>query len=214
MFDPQCYYDSCRRLTLGQEKLEAMITMTKATEKKMFRRPARVALVAAAMVAALAVTAGAAQLEAVQQFFATVFVTVNTEDGVLAGLAIPTLAVEEREGRTILILDEGETDITDALARDGEYRLEGDGYEIRVDREGVAHLKAYGPEGDLLVSFSTESGAKDSEVVYQVTTEDDAEQKVGIYSVSEETAGSVEVTGGEGEVWNYQMEDGQLIPQP
>lgn len=122
MFDPQCYYDSCRRLTLGQEKLEAMITMTKATEKKMFRRPARVALVAAAMVAALAVTAGAAQLEAVQQFFATVFVTVNTED--------------------------------------------------------------------------------------------DAEQKVGIYSVSEETAGSVEITGGEGEVWNYQMEDGQLIPQP
>ena len=102
MFDPRSYREACDRMTLDAEKIEEMIAMTENTSKKTVRRPARVALLAAAVVAALGITASAAELPAVQEFFATIFVTVAS-DG--AGLNLPSVAVEEREGRSILLVD-------------------------------------------------------------------------------------------------------------
>ena len=102
MFDPRSYHEACDRMTLSAEKIEEMIAMTENTSKKTVRRPARVALLAAAVVAALGITASAAELPAVQEFFATIFVTVAS-DG--AGLNLPSVAVEEREGRSILLVD-------------------------------------------------------------------------------------------------------------
>ena len=111
MFDPRSYHEACDRMTLSAEKIEEMIAMTENTNKKTVRRPARVALLAAALVAALGITASAAELPAVQEFFATIMVTV-TSDSVAAGLKMPDVAMEEREGRSILVVDGEETDVT------------------------------------------------------------------------------------------------------
>lgn len=214
MFGVREYQKACDRLTLGAETLEEMIEMTENQNKKPMGRPVRVVMVAAALVAALAITAGAAELPIVQQFFATVFVTVKTDDGILAGLAIPSMAVEEREGRTVLLLDEEEIDVTDALAQDGKYLYRGEGYEVQVDADGVAQLIAYDNNGDVVVTFSTEKGAKDEKVLYNVVAEGDGEEKVGVYEVTTGESGSVEITDAEGETRSYQMKDGKLVLGP
>ncbi len=104
MFDQKSYCEACDRLTLSTEKTEEMIAMTENMNKKTVRRPVRVALVAAAVAAALGITASAAELPAVKEFFATIFVTVAV-DGDAAGLNLPNVAMEERDGRSILIID-------------------------------------------------------------------------------------------------------------
>lgn len=176
MFDRSSYCNACARMTLGADKIEEMISMTENQEKKALRFPKRAALVAAALAGALCVTAAAAEVPAVQEFFATVFVTVSTKDGVAAGLNIPSVSVEEREGRSILIVDGEETDVTDALAKDGKYLYEGDGFEVEVDEHGAAIITAYGVDGTV-VSYSTQT-PEGQDVVYTVTSEDENGQPI------------------------------------
>lgn len=215
MFDRRLYCDACDRLCLSADKIEEMIMMTENTGKKTVRRPARVMLVAAALAAALGITASAASIPAVQEFFATVFVTVSTTDGSFGDLAVPSMAVERREGRTLLILDREEIDVTDALARDGEYIYEGEGYEVHVDADGVAVLTAHSDDGENVLSFSTGPNAGDGPVSYNVMTEGDVSPEVqtGLYNVVTDDAGSVEVIDGEGQVYSYTMKDGELVPE-
>lgn len=137
----------------------------------MGRRPMRVAMLTAAVVAALGITASAAEIPAVKEFFATIFVTVTSDD---ASLNLPSVAVEEREGRSILIVDGEETDVTDALAREGGYLYEGDGFQVAVDENGVAVVTSYGDDGTT-VSWSTEGGATQDGAVYTVTADDEDE---------------------------------------
>lgn len=174
MFDPNSYCNACAKMTLGADKIEEMIVMTENQEKEARRFPKRAALVAAALAAALCITAAAAEVPAVQEFFATVFVTISTKGGVAAGLNIPSVAVEEREGRSILIVDGEETDVTDALAREGGYLYEGDGFQVAVDENGVAVVTSYGDDGTT-VSWSTEGGATQDGAVYTVTADDEDE---------------------------------------
>lgn len=176
MFDPNSYCNACAKMTLGADQIEEMIVMTENQEKKAHSFPRRAALVAAALAAALCITAAAAEVPAVQEFFATVFVTISTKDGVAAGLNIPSVAVEEREGRSILIVDGEETDVTDALAKDGKYLYQGDGFEVEVDEHGAAIITAYGTDGTV-VSYSTET-PEGQDVVYTVTGEDENGQPV------------------------------------
>ena len=119
MFDQSSYCNDCAKITLGADKIEEMILMTENQKKKALRFPKRAALLAAALVAALCLTAAAAEVPAVQEFFATVFVTISTNGDLATGLTLPTVAVEEREGRSILIVNGEETDVTDALAKEG-----------------------------------------------------------------------------------------------
>lgn len=185
MFDPRSYHNICDRMTLNAEKIEEMILMTENQEKKSFvRRPFRAAMLAAAVVTALGITASAAELPAVQEFFATIFVTVTSDD---AGLKLPSVAVEERDGRSILVVDGEETDVTDALAMEGGYLYEGDGFEVTVDGNGVAVVTSYGTDG-MTVSWSTEGGATKDGVVYKVTSDDESLTDYDI---------SVNVVGGE-----------------
>lgn len=169
MFDRSQYCNACAKLTLGADKIEEMISMTENQEKKARLFPKRAALVAAALAAALCVTAAATEVPAVQEFFATVFVTISTNSDVAAGLTLPSVAVEEREGRSILVVDGTETDVTDALAKDGKYLYEGDNFQIQVDEHGVAIITAYGTDGTV-VTYSTET-QEGQDVVYNVTTE-------------------------------------------
>lgn len=211
MFDLKSYCEACDRMTLDAEKIEEMITMTEATEKKTARRPTRVVLVAAALVAALGITASAAELPAVKEFFANVFVTVTVTDGSFAGVNIPTMAVEKREDRTILILDEEEIDVTEALAEKGEYLYKGESYEVQVDAEGTAVLTAYSADGESVLSFSTGPNAEGDLVSYNVVA--DGEVDVGVYTiVADEAMESVDVIDEAGQVRSYQMVDGQLVP--
>lgn len=182
MFDPKLYREACGRMTLDAGKIEEMITMTENTSKKPNRRPARVALVAAALVAALGITAAAAaEIPAVQEFFTTIFVTVSTNDDGAKGFNIPSVAVQERDGRTILLVNGEETDVTDALAQSKEYLYEGDGFQVAVDENGVAVITAYGTDGTV-VSFSTE-GESEDHVVYEITTNTEEESAVTVTAV-------------------------------
>lgn len=214
MFKPKLYRNACDRLTLDAGKIEEMITMTENQNMKtVHRRPARMALIAAALAAALGITASAAEIPAVKEFFATVFVTVTSDDGMLSGMKIPTVAVEEREGRTILLLDEEEIDVTEAIANGGEYLYEGDGYAVRVDSEGNAVLTVSSEKDGEVISITTAPGVKDEKATYNVATEGDDVIKTGTYEVTaDEASGAVSVTDEEGRVFDYQWDGTQLTP--
>lgn len=176
MFDRSSYCNACARMTLGADKIEEMISMTENQEKKARRFPKRAALVAAALAGALCLTAAAAEVPAVQEFFSTVFVTISANGDVTAGLSIPSVSVEEREGRSILTVDGEETDVTDALAKDGKYLYKGDGFEVEVDEHGEAIVTAYGSNGTTVTY--TVGGEVTGGVVYNVTSEDENGQPV------------------------------------
>ena len=69
----------------------------------------------------------------------------NTEEGT-GGLCLPEASLEERDGRTILIVDGVETDVTQALTDQGEYLYEcGEGEEqaqvrVYLDEQGAPRL--------------------------------------------------------------------------
>lgn len=213
MFDPRSYREACDTLALDTEKIEEMILMTENSSKKTQSRPARVALVAAAMAAALCVSAAAAELPAVKEFFATVFVTVKTDEGMLSGMNIPAMAVEEREGRTFLLLDEEEIDVTDAIADGGEYLYEGEDFTVRVDADGEATLTVPCGEDGKAISITTRPGMKDEKATYNVVTDSDGTLKTGVYEVtSSENSEAVSIVDEEGQVFDYQWDGVQLTP--
>ncbi len=194
MFDPKLYHKACDRMTLDAEKIEEMISMTENQDKRTTaRRPLRAAMLAAAVVAALGITASAAELPAVKEFFATIFVTVTSDD---TGLTIPSVAVEEREGRSILLVNDEETDITDALAQEGGYLYEGDGFRVEVDEKGVAVVTSYGDNG-MTVSYSTEDPEVQGGMVYKVTTDDEglSEYELSVDVVGAAAPAEAEVEG-------------------
>lgn len=133
MFDPQVYREACGKMTVPQDKLEEMIVMTQAKEKKV-RRPFRAALIAAAAVATMVVGVGAANPEAVQELFVHIATVVRvdeyrqemvtSEGESITVLSIPKVNIENRDGQAILMVDEEELDITKALAEQGSYVYE------------------------------------------------------------------------------------------
>ncbi|MCI9264250.1 MAG: hypothetical protein HFF06_06710 [Oscillospiraceae bacterium] len=198
MFDPKLYRKACDRMILDAEKIEEMISMTENQDKRTTaRRPLRAAMLAAAVVAALGITASAAELPAVKEFFATIFVTVTSDD---TGLTIPSVAVEEREGRSILLVNDEETDITDALAQEGGYLYEGDGFRVEVDEKGVAVVTSYGDNG-MTVSYSTEDPEVQGGMVYKVTTDNEG---LSEYDLSVDVVGAAAPAEVEG-ISSYQV---------
>ena len=123
MFEPNQYRELCSELHVSEEKLEEVIQMTEQEKKRKFHRPMRLGLVAAAVAA----------------------FRVNTEEGT-GGLCLPEASLEERDGRTILIVDGVETDVTQALTDQGEYLYEcGEGEEqaqvrVYLDEQGAPRL--------------------------------------------------------------------------
>ena len=213
MFDLKSYRKACDRMTLDAEKIEEMIAMSENMSKKSIRRPARMAAVAAALVAALGITASAAELPAVKEFFATVFVTVTTNDGELADMSIPTMAVEERDGRTFLFLDEEEIDVTDALNRDGKYVHEGGDYTVEVDESGSARMTVLCGEDGEVMTFTTKPNTKGEAVNYDVITGGENGGQTGTYEVVSSGLDGVQLTGEDGDTYNYFWEDDRLVPE-
>ena len=132
-----------------------------------------------------------------KEFFATIFVTVTSDD---TGLTIPSVAVEEREGRSILLVNDEETDITDALAQEGGYLYEGDGFRVEVDEKGVAVVTSYGDNG-MTVSYSTEDPEGQGGMVYKVTTDNEG---LSEYDLSVDVVGAAAPAEVEG-ISSYQV---------
>lgn len=186
MFDPKLYCNDCDRLCLDEEKIKEMVTMTE-NQKKPVHRPARVALVVAALAAALGITASAAEIPAIKEFFTTMFITIAIKDDPALGLSLPTVSVEEREGRRILVVNEDEVDVTDALVQKGEYLYEGDGFQVAVDEDGAAVVTTYGDDG-MTVTYSVGEAESQSGAIYKVATEGDI--SYDDYTVSVDTEGT------------------------
>lgn len=184
MFEQEHYRDRCSQLHLSEEKLQEVIHMTKPNQKHTLRRPMRLGLIAAALCALMAVGVSAANPEILEEIVMSIRSVVvvsqyqeelTMEDGSqMTSLTFPDVSVEERDGRTILLVNGEETDITEALAEDGRYVWEDmdNGSQARVtvtlDEDGkpvwVADVAAAGEDiGDSGVSLVSEpAGEKDA----------------------------------------------------
>lgn len=195
MFDPNTYRSACDRLAPDAEKLEEWITMTENKSKKYLSRPVKALLIAAACLTLLCATALAAP--AVQQLFTTFTITYRNGDSSTA-FTLPTLALEEREGRSILTVDDVETDVTDAFAQNGQYTLTADGATITVKPDGWVEVQAPGDEetGPITYSYNLLTKAPVSGVGnVKIATEDDVDSDAfGSYEVTLTENGDIEVT--------------------
>ena len=176
MFDRRLYHEVCRELRAPEEKIEEILTMTKTNPPKKHHRPVRTILVAAAAVAMMAVGVSAANPQAVQDIFVQIATVVRvdefrqemtTTDGEqMTVLSLPKIQVENREGRAVLVIDEEQTDITDALAQDGSYVYEKatqEGTKLTVTVKGsgaedwTMEVSMY-EDGEEVLSYSAKSG--------------------------------------------------------
>lgn len=198
MFDQERYQNACARLSLGQEKLEEMIAMTENTKaKKRLSRPLRAALIAAACVAALTVTAMAAP--AVQQLFTTYTITFRNANSTTA-FTLPTLALEEREGRSILSVNGLETDVTDAFAKDGKYVANVDGVDLTVQPDGwvTVTMETDEDSGPITYTFNlSEESPLTGVGSVKVDSETLEVVEMGSYSITTDENGSVVVAESE-----------------
>lgn len=195
MFDPKRYQNACAQLRLGHDKWEEIIAMTENTSaKKRLSRPMKTILIAAACVAALTVTAMAAP--AVQQLFTTFTITYRNADSQTV-FAMPTLTLEEREGRNILTVDGAETDVTDAFARDGQYTTVVNAHTITVKPDGWVEVQTAGDEetGPITYTYCLQDGNAAPGVgdVNLITDGSPEDAAFGSYSVSVDEDGNIEV---------------------
>lgn len=172
MFSQDSYRDACRRLTLDRDKLEEMISVTEEKKKKPMGRAGRVALIAAALTAALAVTAVAANFEELQQLFLTYTITVNDGDALTTAAVLPTFHLEAREDKTFLVVGEDEVDVTEAVEGGEPYTYTaGDGsWTVTVHTGGQLTATVYDKDGQEVYSFSDKGD--DAIGVYTVTDDD------------------------------------------
>lgn len=197
MFDQERYQNACARLTLGQEKWEEIIAMTENTSaKKRLSRPVKTILIAAACVAALTVTAMAAP--AVQQLFTTFTIT-YVDDSTQTAFTMPTLALEQREDRSILTVDGEETDVTDAFAQDGQYVLDLDQATVTVKPDGWVEVQMAGggESGPITYTFNLNEDAPLTGIGnVKIATEGDVDSgAMGSYEVTVDENDNIQVTG-------------------
>ena len=176
MFDRRLYHEVCRELRAPEEKIEEILTMTKTNPPKKRHRPVRTILVAAAAVAMMAVGVSAANPQSVQEMLVQIATVVRvdefrqemtTTDGEqMTVLSLPKIQVENQEGRAVLVVDEEQTDITDALAQDGSYVYEKatqEGTKLTVTVKGsgaeewIMEVSMY-EDGEEVLSYSAKSG--------------------------------------------------------
>ena len=187
MFDQ--YKDACAQLTLGQEKLEEMISMTENKPKKRLSHPIKTALIAAACLAALSITAFAAS-PAGQEAIRSIFITVRT---------FPTVQSYTEDGHTYLVVDDETIDVTQELEENGSYSLElEDGGHISVTSDGWVSMDS--GNGNVSYSFRATDGPVDitprAGLVTVITNED------GSVHAEADTPGVVSGS------YNLELEDG------
>lgn len=176
MFDPKLYHEACRELRASEAKIEEVLTMAKNGNTKKQIRPVRTLLVAAAAIAMMAVGVSAANPEAVQGIFARITTVVRvdefrqemaTTDGEeITVFSVPKIEIKDQDSRAVLVIDEEQTDITDALAQEGSYvyeknTQEGTSLTVSVKGSGAEDWTmevSMRENGQEAFSYRTESG--------------------------------------------------------
>lgn len=170
MIDRTLYQETFAHLHASEEAKQEVLEQMENQVKRMKRRPLRVAGLAAAIVAALCVTAGAVNAATGGELFRVFSVTWSAKDTLLledeagnqvtAKLAEGT--VEQVDGRLILKALGQEVDITDALERDGRYQLDGqvDGSPaaVVVTGDGESWTVTQTVEGGMSFSYTADEG--------------------------------------------------------
>lgn len=166
MFDLNTYKKDCDRLTLSRDTLEEMIVMTEQKRTKGLH-PVRVAMLSAALIAALSLTAAATDgpikdmIEEIIITFTYVAksdadfaMTLNGDVDMLNGVVLPTMAYAEKDGRKILALDGEEIDVTKAMEKDGYYERELEGATLRVTVDGMATITVHNEKGEVEMTYT------------------------------------------------------------
>ena len=229
MFDRNSYREDCARLTLGQGKIQEMITMTENKKRRFGNHPVRVMVLAAALAACLGLTAFAASpagQEVIQGIIVTFTYTEmgdneytlsvngvkgNLDDfGPVSVTVLPTLSYEERDGRQILILDGEELDVTEAMEKDGFYEQALDRGTLRVTAGGVATITILAQDGGADMTYTMNLNGDGVDGIFgeadnvSVVVGGDAEV-TGIYSFTGE--GSFTATDSDGNIVVVETED-------
>lgn len=225
MFDPKSYCEACGQLTLGTEKIEEMISMAENKKKFSFGHPVRVMVLAAALTAALCISAFAAS-PAGQEFIESVkclsvfVVTEPDEEGMLniTMLDNPDVGIEQRDGRTLFTVDGQEMDITEELEKEGEFifrseRKDGGYWVLKVDADGHVKATGYDEKGEEQLTLDL---LDDTDVSYTFTANPEEmgenETITTTYKVTGDEEGGITLTDGEGNVTHYDSLDD--IPTP
>ena len=214
MFDLKSYCEACGRLALAPERIEEMISMTENGKKQIFGRPARVVALAAALTAALGISAFAASpagqelIESVKSL--SVFVVAEPgEDGMLDinRLDIPDASIAQRDGRTIFTVDGKEIDITEELEKSGQFifrsdNADGSYCELKVNADATVKATLYNEKGEEQMTLDL---LDDGDVRYAVSVNegmDDGSVTV-TYKITGDEEGGLTVDDGNGNVIHY-----------
>lgn len=223
MFELNAYKKDCDRLTLSRDTLEEMIFMSEQKKTRNFK-PMRVALLTAALVAALGLTAAATD-GPVKDFLDEIFITFTftTKDDVtfgaisvngdmvdfMTGISLPTMAYAEKDGRKILTLDGEELDVTEAMEKDGYYEQALERAILRVTAEGVATITVLDDDGEVGATYTVglnEEGAASS---FDMSSywEGEVDEDGNIITIDGEPAGAYEVKG----AYKITEKDGEMV---
>lgn len=157
-------WDGPAEETGAGEVLEAVMAL----EAK-YLRPMRVVVLTAALVAALCLTAAAADEDGpIKTIIESLIVshTISEKDdiefGVTAngnvdmetGLSLPTMAYTEKDGCKLFALDGEEIDVTEAMAKDGYYEREMEDCVLRVNADGMAAIIVYDENGEVKMDYT------------------------------------------------------------
>ena len=180
MIDKALYCETFSRLCASDEAKKEVFRKMEKQKKIRFPRLLRGAAIAAVMAMALAVTAGAVNVATdgmlldgtlfhIIFFDSTHMELVDDQGNQISVTAVGGNLVREENGRVYVQLDEGETDVTDALLADGSYHFD---YVISTGVEGAGtetsamSVDITGVPGDLVVTQKNLNG--DDAVVYSV----------------------------------------------
>lgn len=155
MFDVKEYRHECDSLTLNEAVLAETLATTQQA-KQVRRKPLRVGMLAAALVALLCLSVAAADLPVVQ-FLDEIMVRIYPLKGNGGGEAeyidsivrTPQMSYGVEDGRSIFTVDGIRTDVTEAMERDGFYDCEWDGATLHLTAEGLVTLTRLDERGAL-----------------------------------------------------------------
>lgn len=224
VFDPKSYREACGHLTLGTEKIEEMISMAENKKKFSFGRPVRVMVLATALTAALGISAFAAS-PAGQEFIESVklsvfVVTEPNEDGTLdvTQVDLPDVNIDRKDGRTLFTVDGQEMDITEELAKEGEFtfrsdRKDGGYWLLKVDADGHVKATGYDEKGaeQLTVDLLDDT---DVSYAFSINSEEMKENEdfTSTYKITGDEEGGISLEDEKGNVAHYDSLDDIPVP--
>ena len=178
--------------------------------------------VAAAVAAMLVVTVSAANSEAIMTYLTSLRDAavageawadspVNTEEGT-GGLCLPEASLEERDGRTILIVDGVETDVTQALTDQGEYLYECGEGEEQAQVTAEVEFTPTSAQGTVELTYTFDGSALAGKSV--VVFEDLYQDENVVASHADINDEGQTVTFGQPEIGTTATIDGEKTAQP